>query len=58
MTTAVSHHSPPQGVGVAVEALAAGGADHVLLTKVHEVTGEDQGEESNVEGRDELLEKV
>ena len=48
-------HAPPEGVRVAVEVLVAGGAHAVLLAEVDEVAGEDEGEEPDVERRDQLL---
>ena len=48
-------HAPPEGVGVAVEVGLAPGSHGVLLTEVHEVAGEDEAEEADVEGGDQLL---
>ena len=48
-------HAPPESVRVAVEVLVAGGAHAVLLAEVDEVAGEDEGEEPDVERRDQLL---
>ena len=51
----LTHHPPPQGVGVAVEALLPLRPHAVLLAEVDEVAGEDEGEEPNVESRDQFL---
>jgi len=51
-----SHHSPPQCVGVAAELGDAVAVHGVLLRQVHEVGGEDQAQEADVQGGDELLE--
>ena len=48
-------HAPPESVRVAVEVLVAGGAHAVLLAEVDEVAREDEGEEPDVERRDQLL---
>ena len=50
-----THHSPPEGVGVALEVDGSVGRDGVLLREVDEVAGEDQAEEADVEGCDQLL---
>ena len=51
-----THHSPPEGVRVALEVgLERVGAHGVLLGEVDEVAGEDEGEEPDVERRDQLL---
>ena len=52
---AESYHAPPQSIGVAVETLPPSRPHHVLLTEVDKVAGEDESQETNVEGRDELL---
>ena len=49
------YHSPPQSISVAVEVGPTSRAHRVLLTEVHEVTGEEEAEEANVERGDELL---
>ena len=51
-----AHQSPPEGVGVALEVgLAVVGSHRVLLGEVHEVTGEYEAEEADVQRRDQLL---
>ena len=50
-----THHSPPEGVGVADEVRPSAVADGVLLGQVDEVRGEDETEETDVEGRYQLL---
>ena len=65
-----SDYSPPEGVSVAVEVSPAPGAHSVLsrgrfgmkqeanlylLAEIHEVAGEDEAEEADVEGGDEFL---
>ena len=53
-----TYHSPPEGVGVALEVgLECVGSDGVLLGEVHEVAGEDEAEEADVKRRDQLLQK-
>ena len=52
---AQSYHAPPQSIGVTVEVLPPSRPHHVLLTEVDKVAGEDESQETNVEGRDELL---
>ena len=51
----VTHHPPPQGVGVAVEALLPLRPHAVLLAEVDEVAGEDESEEPDVKGCDQFL---
>ena len=51
-----TYHAPPERVGVALEVgLAVVGSHRVLLGEVHEVTGEYEAEEADVERRDQLL---
>ena len=53
-----TYHAPPERVGVAREVgLAAVGSHRVLLGEVHEVTGEYEAEEADVQRRDQLLER-
>ena len=55
LTSVQPYHSPPQSISVAVEVGPSPRAHRVLLTEVHEVTGEEEAEEANVERGDELL---
>ena len=51
-----THHSPPEGVCVALEVgLKRIGAHGVLLGEVDEVAGEDESQEANVESGDQFL---
>ena len=51
-----THHSPPEGVRVALKVrLESVGAHGVLLGEIHEVAGEDEAEEADVQRRDQLL---
>ena len=53
-----THHSPPEGVRVALEVgLECVGSHGVLLGEVDEVAGEDETEEADVQRRDQLLQK-
>ena len=51
----LSHHSPPQGISIAVEVCFTTRPYCILLTEIHEVAGENQAKEPNVEGGDQLL---
>ena len=48
-------HPPPQGIRVAAELHLAGLIDSVLLGQVHEVGGEDEAQEADVQRGDQLL---
>ena len=51
-----THHSPPEGVRVALEVgLECVGPHGVLLGEVDEVAGEDEAQEADVQRRDQLL---
>lgn len=50
-----TYHPPPQGVRVAAELHLAGLIDSVLLGQVHEVGGEDEAQEADVQRGDQLL---
>ena len=50
-----SYHAPPQSISVTVEILPPSRSDHIFLTEVDKVAGEDESQEANVEGRDQLL---
>ena len=53
-----TYHSPPEGVGVALEVGLVGVGSHcVLLGEVDEVAGEDEAEEADVQRRDQLLKR-
>ena len=53
-----THHSPPEGVGVAGEIRLAVVPDGVFLGQVDKVRREDQAEETDIQCRDQLLKKV
>ena len=50
--TVRTHHSPPERVRVALKVRLPVWSDGVLLREVDEVTGEDQAQETDVEGGD------
>ena len=51
----ISHHSPPEGISIAVEICFPARPYCIFLTEIHEVAGEDQAKEANVESSDQLL---
>jgi len=53
-TSQDTYHSPPEGVCITVE-LWPRVRLRVLLRQVHEVRGEDQAQEPDVQSRDQLL---
>lgn len=54
-TGTLTHHAPPQGVGIVPELRRAAAGDGVLLGQVDKVRGEDQTQEADVQGGDQLL---
>ena len=51
----LTYHPPPEGIGVAAKLDAARLVHGVLLGQVHEVGGEDEAQEADVQGGDQLL---
>ena len=52
-----TYHSPPEGVGVALEAFCVVQPLHVFLGQIHEVRREDEAQEADVERRYQLLQR-